>query len=84
MFCGFLLENDPTCYYTRPMNLRAWRIKTGRSQEWLAKETGIDQTLISRYENGAKPRVPNARKIERATGGEVTVDDWYPESGSAS
>ncbi len=61
------------------MNLRDWRRAHGRSQEWLEAETGIAQTQISRYENGARPDVPNARKIERATGGEVSVDDWYPQ-----
>ena len=63
------------------MNLRAWRKANHRSQTWLAKATGIDQTLISRYENGSRPQVPNARKIEQATAGGVTIDDWYPETG---
>ena len=60
------------------MLLKDWRHLRGRTQEWLAEETGIDQALISKYEHGVRPLVPNVRKIEAATGGEVTLEDWYP------
>lgn len=61
------------------MNLREWRERAGRTQEWLAEKTGIDQALISKYERGdVRPLPPNARKIEKATEGGVTIDDWYP------
>ena len=60
------------------MLLKEWRTLRGKTQEWLAEATGIDQTLISRYEHGVRPLPPNARKIEAATGGEVSLEDWYP------
>lgn len=60
------------------MKLLEWRKANQKTQEWLAEETGIDQALISRYERGTTPLVPNARKIEKATNGAVTLDDWYP------
>lgn len=63
------------------MRLEDWRRLRGKTQKWLAEETGIDQALISKYENGTTPLPPNARKIEKATGGEVTFADWYPLEG---
>ena len=62
------------------MQLKAWRKANKRTQVWVSKQTGIPQNLLSKYERGSNlPQVLNARKIERATGGAVTIDDWYKD-----
>jgi len=61
------------------MQLKAWRVAKGKTQKWLSEATGIDQALLSKYENGTTPLPRNARKIERATNGEVSLEDWYPQ-----
>ncbi|MCL6599215.1 MAG: helix-turn-helix transcriptional regulator [Alicyclobacillus macrosporangiidus] len=45
----------------------------GLKQEWLAEQTGLPSTTVSRIVNGARPTLRNAQKIARALG--VSVDD---------
>jgi len=58
------------------MRLRDWRTKRGKTQAWLSRRTGISAVVLSRYENGGMPWLPNAIKISRATCGEVSVESW--------
>lgn len=61
------------------MTLVEWRKVNNKTQRWVSAATGIEQALISKYENGTtKPLPPNAQKIERVTEGAVTIRDWYP------
>lgn len=66
-------------------SLREWRRLNGITQDRLAAETGIPQTLLSKYERGrATPRVCNALAIARATGGEVPVEAWERQRGEVA
>ncbi len=59
------------------MTLREWRRQNGVSQVELAKRTGIQQDLLSKYENRRrKPKYQNRRAIAEATGGAVSEDSW--------
>lgn len=62
------------------MKLREWREKAGLTQLELATRAGLDPAQISKWEKwtggpGA-PDLRNALKIERATDGEVPVEEW--------
>lgn len=61
--------------------------RLGKTQAWLHEGTGIPQQLISAYVNQQarpKPMSPNAVRIERATGGEVSVWDWMTSDEAAA
>lgn len=66
------------------MGLRELRKRAGMTQVKLAKETGIPQTVISRYERGTQSihnmTLDNALRLSRALGcrpDELT--DGYPD-----
>lgn len=63
-------------YYLASMNrLLAWRITNGRTQKWVADETGISQSQISKYELGElKPSRSNALKLEALCG--ISPSAW--------
>lgn len=44
--------------------LRKRREKAGITQQQLSNITGIDRSLISRYEGGAQPNIKNAAKMQ--------------------
>lgn len=52
--------------------LRDYRLKTGKTQEALAAELGIDQATISRIEHGRGCSLSMAAAIVKATGVEWT------------
>jgi DNA-binding transcriptional regulator YdaS (Cro superfamily) len=59
------------------MTLKQWFDATGKTQEWLAEATGIQQPLISKYARGwQRPQIDNAVAIEKATSGKVPVEAW--------
>ena len=62
------------------MKLRDWlREKWTGSKEEFARKVGISLMSLNRYERGVRqPRLDIALRIERATNGEVTVEDLIP------
>jgi len=59
------------------MTLREYLEKTNKTLRVFSSECGIDQSQICRYTTGDRlPSLENARKIEIATNGEVTLKDW--------
>ena len=51
--------------------------RLGRSQAWLARETGIPPVMISRYINAVfKPNLENALKIHEALVDEMRRHQW--------
>ena len=48
----------------------------GETQTAFALRTGWRQATISGWCNGIIPSIPLALEIERATSGEVSVNDW--------
>jgi transcriptional regulator with XRE-family HTH domain len=47
--------------------VKEWREKKGKSQLWLAEQTGLEQSTISRIENGSSnPSVDAIQKIAKA------------------
>ena len=64
---------------------KAWRKVQGFSQEQAAKLVGFrDQSKWSRLESGAFiPRVDDAIKIDRATGGAVPCASWVEDARKA-
>ena len=64
---------------TRPKSndhaLREWREKRGLSKMDLAWIAGIHPDQIRRYERGFGCSLRNALRIERATNGDVTVEE---------
>jgi transcriptional regulator with XRE-family HTH domain len=65
--------------YNDSMTLLEWRRANKKTQLWVTLTTGISQALLSKYERGTtRPGVENVRKIEKATSGGVTLNDWYP------
>ena len=61
---------------TAAEKLVKWRHDNGLSQRAAAKKAGLSQPAWQSYESGGLPKTPAAVKIERATGGAVTVSDW--------
>ena len=69
---------------SEPMGLRELRKKRGLTQVQLAKQTGIAQTIISRYERGEydvhNMTLDNALRISRALGCHpYELTDGWPE-----
>ncbi|SFV07794.1 helix-turn-helix transcriptional regulator [Alicyclobacillus macrosporangiidus] len=60
----------------KPTRLKLVLVMRGLKQEWLAEQTGLPSTTVSRIVNGATPTLRNAQKIARALG--VSVDDLWP------
>jgi transcriptional regulator with XRE-family HTH domain len=61
------------------MKLKRLRIDLGWTQKMLAKEAGLDPTIVSRAERGVNISAPSAKKIadafSRAYGREILVGD---------
>ena len=61
-------------------DLKRWLRDTKTTQLTLSKKTGIDQALLSKYARGKwRPGLQNAKRIEDATGGAVTMGSWLPK-----
>jgi transcriptional regulator with XRE-family HTH domain len=59
------------------MTLERWLKKNRLSQNQFAEQSGISQSLLSKYIRGARrPNVDQALAIERATDGGVPVEQW--------
>ena len=57
--------------------LDKWFARTGRGPSWLAEQTGIDQSLLSKYRRLERiPGVKNACAIESATEGAIPARVW--------
>jgi transcriptional regulator with XRE-family HTH domain len=62
-----------------PNQIAAWRDFRGISQAVLAERAGVDQKLVTRYENGqATVDLSAARKLSAALG--ATLDEVFPET----
>jgi len=61
------------------MKLKRLRIDLGWTQKMLAKDAGLDPTIVSRAERGINISAPSAKKIadafSRAYGKEILVGD---------
>lgn len=59
--------------------MKRLRIDLGWTQKMLAKESGLDPTIVSRAERGVNISAPSAKKIadafSRAYGREILVGD---------
>lgn len=65
------------------MDLRTWRSKEEKSQVVVAELLGITQSHLSKIEKGvAEPSLNLARRINKLTKGEVTLDDMAKEGRS--
>ena len=65
--------------------LKAWRVREKVSQTEFAKRIRSSQPLISRFEAGKQ--IPSAElvfRIKQETGGEVTLESWFPEEETAA
>ena len=65
------------------MKLGAWLVKNDKTVTWLADQTGMSISHLSRLieRNGKaekKPSMEAAALIAEATGGEVTANDFMP------
>lgn len=58
---------------TTGTTVRALRIAAGISQRELSERVGCSHTQIARYEQGAEPTLPVARRLADALG--CTLDD---------
>ena len=59
------------------MKLETYRRLHKISQAAIGLAVGVKAGTISRYESGERePRLSMIRKITKATGGEVTAEDW--------
>jgi transcriptional regulator with XRE-family HTH domain len=66
------------------MKLHTWLDEHGKTAAWLAEQTGLSRSYLSRLiaRDGTADRNPSIEtcvKIAAATGGEVTVLDFMPE-----
>jgi DNA-binding transcriptional regulator YdaS (Cro superfamily) len=62
-----------------PNKLRGWRLAQTpkRSQGAVALAAGVKQPTVAEWEKGTRrPSLAHALKVEAATGGEVTVEDF--------
>jgi transcriptional regulator with XRE-family HTH domain len=59
------------------MKLRDYRIKLGLSQQMVAESLGVDQSSVSRYEDGLIPSLDIMRRIDEWSGGRVGPLDFY-------
>lgn len=69
------------------MKLHTWLAANSRTATWLAEQTGLSVSQISRLveRDGAEKRRPSietCEKISRATNGEVTANDFMRDDGS--
>lgn len=60
-------------------SLSTYRAENGVSQRSFAKMIGVDQSIVSRLENGMVPSLTLAARIERATSGKVPALSWIKE-----
>jgi transcriptional regulator with XRE-family HTH domain len=62
------------------MKLRDWLKKRWKgTKEEFAQKIGVSLMALNRYERGIRqPRLDIAIRIEKATNGEVTVEDLIP------
>ena len=59
------------------MKLHTWLAKNGKTATWLARETGLSPSHVSRLITAEKsPSLEACEKIAAATGGGVTADDF--------
>ena len=50
-----------------PNRIREYRVKIGRSQQWLAQDVGRSVSMVSRWERGKTlPTVPNLFRLAKA------------------
>lgn len=67
------------------MTLAAWLKKHEMTQQEFSKLSGIEQPLVSRYVTGkGHPKAENILAIEKATHGEVALEDWARSQRSAA
>lgn len=60
------------------MKLGAWLIKNNLHYKEFAEICAIKENTMFRYLNGTrKPSLKMARRIEKFTNGEVTIDGWF-------
>lgn len=65
--------------------LAKYRNKKKLSQRDLAKQIGISQGVLSRFEAGlATPGLEMAFRIQRVTGGAVKAQSWVSADGDAA
>lgn len=68
-------------WYTIGMTLDEWLRNTGTKEQVIALEVETSQATINRLRTGKRrPSIDLVIAIKRATGGAVTVADWYPEA----
>lgn len=66
---------------TSGTTIRALRKTAGMSQRELAERAGCSHTQVSRYEAGAEPTLPVARRIADVLG--CSIDELYPRETAA-
>ena len=60
------------------MNLLEWRKNNKKTQEEIASDLGVNQSIYQKWEKGETiPRSDNMQKIVAYTKGEVTANDFY-------
>lgn len=60
------------------MKLYQWRKKENKTQQELAIDLGVFQSVIQKWESGETiPRPDSMQKIVTYTKGEVTANDFY-------
>lgn len=59
--------------------LKRWRQASGLTLDTMASQYGIHRTQLSEYENGKRPGLLMAFKIEKMTDGAITMQDWARE-----
>ena len=69
------------CYYTTGTLIRRFRIQTGKSQRELAKEIGVSETTLSRWETDtSKPSPSHLKDLEKALGVPVQPGYYDPDN----
>ncbi len=67
------------------MTLKRWLTRHRVSQSQFARDAGITQSAISKYVNGERqPNIDQALAIERATDGQVSVEEWETDAAKAA
>lgn len=62
---------------TQGARLRSWREQRKLSQKKLAAELSIQQGSLAAYETNKRiPRLDIAARIEKVTGGQVSMQGW--------
>jgi DNA-binding transcriptional regulator YdaS (Cro superfamily) len=67
------------------MKLHRWLAKNDKTATWLADRTGLSISHVSRLieRNGVAEKLPSLEacaRISEATGGQVTADDFMPDT----